>query len=194
MRYYNRAQFLLRSGSGITKWVNYYWVEQYSMSLNQFHISLVFRKMRITLFWIRHPTTVSVRRWWVVRHMLAITPQLLFCLKNRNTRDRCELCSKLTIKTQERPHWGCSGGFIVNFEHIQHLFLVFLLLTLTKKMSTGILSTVKVVYSEPFTCVNCCLDLLILQDRNCKTDQFKWTKDCVGNKGSTKHLRLISKQ
>ena len=35
----------------------------------------------------------------------------------RNTR-KCEICSKLTIKTLERPQWRRSGAFIVNFEHI----------------------------------------------------------------------------
>ena len=40
--------------------------------------------------------------------------------------------SKLTIKTSEQRHWGRSADFIVNFEHISHLFLVFLLLILNK--------------------------------------------------------------
>ena len=35
---------------------------------------------------------------------------------------------KLTIKTPERRQWRRSGVFIVNFEHIAHLVLVFLLL------------------------------------------------------------------
>ena len=63
----------------------------------------------------------------------------------RNTRTRCEICSKLTIKTPEQRQWRRSGVFIVNFEHIQwrrsgvfivnfehisQLVLVFLLLTL----------------------------------------------------------------
>ena len=39
-------------------------------------------------------------------------------------------CSKLTIKKPERRHWHRSSVFIVNFEHISHLALVFLLLTL----------------------------------------------------------------
>ena len=42
---------------------------------------------------------------------------------NRIARKRCEICSKLTIKVPERRH---SGVFIVNFEHISHLFLVLL--------------------------------------------------------------------
>ena len=36
------------------------------------------------------------------------------------------MCSKLTMKTQERPHSRRSGVFIVNFEYFSHLFLVVL--------------------------------------------------------------------
>ena len=46
---------------------------------------------------------------------------------NRNTRARCEICSKLTIKTPERRHWRRSDAFNVKFEHISHLVLVYLL-------------------------------------------------------------------
>ena len=56
----------------------------------------------------------------------------LFKVNNRNTRKRCEVCSKLTVKTPERRHWRRSGVFIVNFNHISHFFLEFLLLTLNK--------------------------------------------------------------
>ena len=55
-----------------------------------------------------------------------------FKVNNRNTRTRCEICSKLTINTPERHQWRRSGVFIVNFEHISHLVLVFLLLTLSR--------------------------------------------------------------
>ena len=56
----------------------------------------------------------------------------VFKVNNRNTRIRCEICLKLIIKTTERRQWCHSGVFIVNFEHISHLVLVFLLLTLSK--------------------------------------------------------------
>ena len=56
----------------------------------------------------------------------------IFKVKNRNNRTRCEICSKLIIKTPERRHWRCSGVFIVNFEHISHLVLLFLSLTLNR--------------------------------------------------------------
>ena len=55
----------------------------------------------------------------------------LFKVKNRNTRARCEICSKLTIKTPER-RWCRFGVSIFNFEHIPHLVLVFLFLTLSR--------------------------------------------------------------
>ena len=56
----------------------------------------------------------------------------MFKINNRNTRTRCEMCSKLTIKTPERRHWRHSGVFIVNFKRISHLVLVFMLLTLSR--------------------------------------------------------------
>ena len=54
----------------------------------------------------------------------------LLKVNNRNTRTRCENCSKLTRKTTERRYSHHSGVFIVNFEQILHLVLVFALLTL----------------------------------------------------------------
>ena len=45
----------------------------------------------------------------------------LFKVNNRNTRKRCEIRSKLTIKTPQRH-----SVFIVNFKHILPLFLLFL--------------------------------------------------------------------
>ena len=46
----------------------------------------------------------------------------LFKGNERNTGNRCEICSKLTIKTP----------VTVSVEHISHLFIVFLLLALDK--------------------------------------------------------------
>ena len=56
----------------------------------------------------------------------------IFNANNRNTKKRCEICSKLTIKILEQRYWGCFGVYIVNFEQILHLLLVFLLLTLSR--------------------------------------------------------------
>ena len=56
---------------------------------------------------------------------------------NRNTRTICEICSKLTMKTLERRQLRRSGVFIVHFEQISPIVLMFLSLTLNKKMSVG---------------------------------------------------------
>ena len=43
----------------------------------------------------------------------------MFKINNRNTRTRCKICSKLTIKTPERCQFTpCSSVSIVNFEQI----------------------------------------------------------------------------
>ena len=62
----------------------------------------------------------------------ALMPAGIYLLKvnNRNIRARCEICSELTIKIPGRRQRRRFGIFIVNFELILHLVLVFLLLTL----------------------------------------------------------------
>ena len=64
-------------------------------------------------------------------------PVNIYLYKNKNTRKRSKISSKLTINTAERRNWRRSGVFIVNFEYISHLFLVFLLLTLNKQLLLG---------------------------------------------------------
>ena len=53
------------------------------------------------------------------------------------TKTRCEICSKLTIKTPERHQWRRFGVFIVNIEHISLLVLLFLLLVWVGKCRLG---------------------------------------------------------
>ena len=56
----------------------------------------------------------------------------MFNVNIRNTITRREILSKLIMKTLERRRQRRSGVFIVDFEHISHLVLVFLLLTLSR--------------------------------------------------------------
>ena len=60
----------------------------------------------------------ALRKSWI--------PSDIYLLKvnNRNTKTKCEICSKLTIKTPERRCWRPSAVFIANFENISHLVLV----------------------------------------------------------------------
>ena len=41
----------------------------------------------------------------------------MFKINNKNTRTRCEICSKLTIKTPERRHWRRSGSARSAFDY-----------------------------------------------------------------------------
>ena len=65
----------------------------------------------------------------------------LFKVGNRHTRTMCEICSKLTVKTPELRHWPRAVVLIVHFEQIEHIVLVFLLLTLNKYMPGGLIVT-----------------------------------------------------
>ena len=78
-------------------------------------------------------------RWFVQKGWNKCFPFLnleniyLLAVDHRNTRKRRGISSKLTIKTlQRRP-----AVFTVSFVHIFHLFPVFLLLTLNRKMFAG---------------------------------------------------------
>ena len=64
-------------------------------------------------------------------HFFQCYPADIYWLKvnSRNTRARCELCLKLTIKTPQQRQWSRSGVFIINFEHTSHFVVVFPLLT-----------------------------------------------------------------
>ena len=66
-------------------------------------------------------------RYWILRFVIFVSCLIpagnyMFKVNNRNTKKRCEICSKLPIKASERRQWRRSGVFIVNFKLISHLF------------------------------------------------------------------------
>ena len=71
-------------------------------------------------------------------YLISFTSRQVFNVNSRNTRSKCEICSKLAIKTPERCQWRWSGVFIVNFEYFSHLVLVFPLLTLSRWTPGGL--------------------------------------------------------
>ena len=113
-----------------------YWQDQ----LLQYASALLF------VFSVSHIVVVSL-----VKNISCLGGYWMFKVNNRNTRRRCEICSKLTIKTPERYFLypvkisenllffdvfrgyrrRRSGVSIVNFGHILHLVPVFLLLILS---------------------------------------------------------------
>ena len=58
-------------------------------------------------------------------------------VNNRNTRAICDICLKLIINTLERRNWCPSDTFIVNFEQISYVFLIFPLFTLKNSILVG---------------------------------------------------------
>ena len=45
---------------------------------------------------------------------------------------RCNLYSKLTIKSPERRHCRCSAVLIVDFKNVSHFFLMFLVILIVE--------------------------------------------------------------
>ena len=89
---------------------------------------------KVTLQWIKFCVKNFFRKCEETSSSVGI---YLPKVNNRNTRTRCEICSKLTIKTQGRCQWRHSGVFIVNIKHLSHFLQVFLLLTLNTKLPTS---------------------------------------------------------
>ena len=102
------------------------------------HTLKCFTLLFLLFLWLCHKL-ISSQKFYGMQDFIVLRlignlktfPVDIYLLKvnNRNIRTRYEIFSKLTIKTQERRQWRLSGVFIVNFEHISHLVLVFLLLT-----------------------------------------------------------------
>ena len=69
-----------------------------------------------------------------------LIPTGIYLLKinNKSTSTRLEICSKLKQERQQNDAGRCSGVFTVNFGHVSHLVLEFLLLTLSMELPTGI--------------------------------------------------------
>ena len=63
----------------------------------------------------------------------------LFKVNNRKTRKRCDIYFKVNNKNTRTMSLRSFSCFLINFEHISYLFLVFLLLSLNKEMLAGLL-------------------------------------------------------
>ena len=96
---------------------------------SQSEILMYYFSMKLQLPWVfkRMPLSVGII---ILKIVSFPAGSYLLKVNNRNTETWGEICPKLTIKAPERHRWSCSGVFIVNFEHISHFFLVFLVLTL----------------------------------------------------------------
>ena len=98
---------------------------------------------------------IYLSRWELIPAIPASFHYLLR-INDRNTTTRCQICSKLTIKTPKGRQWRRSSVFMVSFEHVSQLALVFLLLTLNKYLATeiwiykGVFRTLSDIFSWNF--------------------------------------------
>ena len=65
---------------------------------------------------------------YVVLVSLLLFLSILLNVNNRNTKKMCEIYWQLTVKLPEWLQWPGICVFIINFEYISHIVLVFLLL------------------------------------------------------------------
>ena len=72
------------------------------------------------------------QNWQRFKDSLSPAWNYVFKVNNSDTRTRREIYSQSTIQTLERHYWRRHGVFIVSFEHILHLVVVFLWLTLSR--------------------------------------------------------------
>ena len=79
------------------------------------------------LKWLFFSLTILEESWhWNYQSTLLV--QIL----QQNTKTMYKICSKLITTTPERREWCRCDIFIVSFEQISHIFLLFLLFTLNK--------------------------------------------------------------
>ena len=117
---------------------NVWWETKFKLNLSEGNITDIIINLFVLKFPVYDEKIFSFQNL-LVKHKSVLVqyydlqfPVGIWLLKinNSNTRTRCEICSKLTTKASERRQWHRSVVFMVNFEHISHLVLVFLLLTL----------------------------------------------------------------
>ena len=119
---------LRKSPYSVQMWKN---VDQKKIRyLDNFHAFLMW-KIKILVYINSRVFVVIVTICWFPAGIY------LFKVNSKNTIKRCEICSKLRIKTPERRHWLHSSVFIVKFQNISHIFPVFLLLNLNSWMFAG---------------------------------------------------------
>ena len=93
----------------IPKWQRWCYPSDFDVTFNKIS----------TLFWFLYNFLRIITQYPVNMYLLQVN--------NRDARRKCEICSKLNIKTPERRQCRRSSVFIVNFEHILHIALLFLI-------------------------------------------------------------------
>ena len=79
-------------------------------------------------------------QWGLIHNLLGMySPGVdLFKVSNGSTKTMCEIYSKLRIKIPEWRQWRRSGVFIIDFDEILRIVLVFSLFSLKRSMLAGL--------------------------------------------------------
>ena len=88
------------------------------------HVATCFKETALLL---------NVHLSFFVDFILCPTDKYISKVNNKKIRLICWMCSKLKINIA----WHLSGVFVADFDHRQHVNIVFLLLTLNKHLSAG---------------------------------------------------------
>ena len=128
LSFYSLCGFKILSANP-TKW---------SDTIKQFFVSLL-----TNCFWrvFDHFLGLALKGLKFPLRLIALSYSTLICMSNHHLLVQSQQLKhqhnvwnlfKLTIVTLERCHWGCSGVFVVNFEHVSHNVLMFPWLILNK--------------------------------------------------------------
>ena len=99
----------------------------------------------------------------------------------RNTKTMCQTCSELIINTPERSHWYCPGVFIVNFERISRIALVFFFLAFEQVNADS-------VGTGKNAAQHCIVSVSKRKKGNHSMDNFKSSFEAVTGNYSAKNL------
>ena len=99
---------------------------------NHFQMYEEFLKFTV-LFSNSHISQSTIRKYRQLVRFCSINQLHIYLFKVNNIKARI-MCDKSILKTLQRYHWRHAGTFIVAFKQTSRIILVFLLLTLDKKM------------------------------------------------------------
>lgn len=99
---------------------------------NHFQMYEEFLKFTV-LFSNSHISQSTIRKYRQLVRFCSINQLHIYLFKVNNIKARI-MCDKSILKTLERFHWRHAGTFIVAFKQTSRIILVFLLLSLDKKM------------------------------------------------------------
>ena len=122
----------LSPSSVMSIWTSKHWLFKYALTVRHYFLCSKINLFRASVsIFCSLLGIIEINRNTGTKWVHIAADNYVSKVNNKNFRTKYEICSKLTIKTQRRQ-MRRSIVLIVNFEHITHLVLKFLLLTLSR--------------------------------------------------------------